>query len=165
MKYYRVNNKITAQKVRLIDENGKHLGVFSIEEALQKAREKNLDLIEISPKENPPVVKIDDFGKFLYQERKKESKSKKKKQEIKGLRLSLRVGKHDLEMKKNQALKFLSSGQKVKIELTLKGRERLHLDLAKKIITEFVQILGEGIKIEQPLNVQNYRLTIIITRQ
>lgn len=163
MKYYRINNRIVAREVRLIDENGKYLGVFNIEEALRLAKEKNLDLIEISPKENPPVAKINDFGKFLYEIRKKERKTKKKKQEIKGLRLSLRVSKHDLEVKKNQTLKFLAANQKVKIEMVLRGRERTHFDLARKIINDFIKGLGEEIKAEQPLSQQGGRLTILIS--
>jgi len=164
LKYYRINNRITSPKVRLIDKKGNYLGIFSIEEALRLAREKNLDLVEISPKEIPPVAKIIDFGKFLYEIRKKERGIKKKKQEIKGIRLSLRVGKHDLEVKKNQVLKFLSDGQKVKVELVLKGRERTHIDLAKGIINDFIKSLGEGIKIEQPLSIQGGRITILISR-
>lgn len=162
MKYYRINNRITARQVRLIDETGKHLGIFDIEEALRIAREKNLDLVEISPKETPPVTKIMDFGKFLYTEKKKE-KGKRKKQEIKIVRLSLRMGKHDLEVKKNQILKFLNDNQKVKIEMILKGREKLHFNLAEEIINNLVNYLGE-IKIEQPLSRQGDRLTILISR-
>lgn len=163
MKYYRINNRITAREVRLINEDGKHLGVFKIEDALRISQEKNLDLVEISSKEIPPVAKIMDFGKFLYRERKKERR-KKKKQEIKGIRLSLRVGKHDLEVKKNQALKFLNDQQKVKIEMVLRGRERAHLSLAKEIINNFIGSLGEGVKIEQPLSTQGGRLSILIFR-
>ncbi|MCX7778732.1 MAG: translation initiation factor IF-3 [Patescibacteria group bacterium] len=163
MKYYRLNNQITAPKVRLIDEEGKHLGVFSIEEARRLSQQKNLDLVEISPKETPPVVRIVDFGKFLYETKKKERSIKKRKQEIKGLRLSLRVGRHDLEVKKKQVLKFLEAGQRVKIELVLRGREKTHFDLAKKIIDEFIKGLGE-IKIEQPLVRQGDRLTVLISR-
>lgn len=163
MKYYRINNQIISPKVRLIDEEGKHLGIFNIEEALKLANERNLDLVEISPKEQPPVVKIMDFGKFLYEMKKKEKGVKKKKQEIKIIRLSLCVGKHDLEIKKNQVLKFLKENQKVKIEMALKGRERVHLDLAKKIINNFVKSLAE-IKIEQPLSYQGGRLTILVSK-
>lgn len=163
MKYYRINNRITAPQVRLIDDQGKYLGVFNIDEALRLSREKNLDLIEISPKENPPVAKMMDFGKFLYEQRKKDKDSKKKKTEMKVLRLSPRVGKHDLEVRKNQSLKFLKEGHKVKIEMMLRGREMAHVDLAKKLIDEFIKSLGENIKIEQPLSRQGNKFNLIIS--
>jgi translation initiation factor IF-3 len=160
MKKYRINYQIKAKKVRLIDENGKHLGIFDIDEALKIAKEKNLDLVEVSPKDDPVVVKIMDFGKFLYEEKKKE---KKKKQAIKVIRLSVRVKKHDLENKKNQILKFLNQGKKVKIEMILKGREKMHLDLAQKIFDDFVKSLGEKIKIEKPFSKEEGRLSILIS--
>lgn len=164
MKYYRINNRITAPQIRLIDDQGKYLGVFKIEEALKMAQEKGLDLIEISPKENPPVAKIMDFGKFLYEQKKKEKDTKKKKKtEMKVLRLSLRVGKHDLEVRKNQSLKFLKEGHKVKIEMMLKGREMVHLDLAKKLIDDFIKSLGDNIKIEQPLVREGNKFNLIIS--
>lgn len=164
MKYYRINNRITAPQIRLIDDQGKYLGVFKIEEALKMAQEKGLDLIEISPKENPPVAKIMDFGKFLYEQKKKERDTKKKKKtEMKVLRLSLRVGKHDLEVRKNQSLKFLKEGHKVKIEMMLRGREMAHLDLAKKLIDDFIKSLGDNIKIEQPLIREGKKFNLIIS--
>lgn len=163
MKYFRLNNRITAPKVRLIDDQGKHLGTVNLEEALKLSLEKSLDLIEISPKEEPPVVKIMDFGKFLYEQKKKDRDLKKKKvKELKVLRLSLRTGKHDLETRSHQALKFLKNGHKVKIEMLLKGRERAHTDLAKKIIDDFTKNLGEEIKIEQPLSKQGHKFILII---
>ena len=160
MKQYRINYQIKAQKVRLIDEDGKHLGIFDLDEALKIAKEKGLDLVEISPKDNPVVVKIMDFGKFLYEEKKKE---KKKKQVIKVVRLSVRVKQHDLENKRNQILKFLNQGKKVKVEMVLKGREKMHFDLAKKIFDDFIKSLGEKVKIEKPFSKNENRLTILIS--
>ena len=164
MKYYRLNNRITTLKVRLIDETGKFLGAINTYEALKLAREKGLDLVEINPKEEPPIAKIMDFGQFRYEETKKEKKQKIKKIEIKGVRLSLRTGRHDLEIKANQAKKFLETGNKVKIEMILKGRERTHFDLAEKIINSFIELIGPEVKIEQPLNKQGGRLTILVSR-
>lgn len=164
MKFYRLNNRIIAPKVRLIDEMGKFLGLVNTYEALRMAQEKGLDLVEINPKEEPPIAKIMDFGHFKYQEAKKERKQKSKEVEIKGVRLSLRTGKHDLEIKANQAKKFLNQGNKVKIEMILKGRERTHLDLAEKIIQGFIELIGPETKIEQPLSKQGGRLTILISK-
>jgi translation initiation factor IF-3 len=165
VKYYRLNNKITAPQVRLVDDHGKYLGVFSIDEAFRMAHENELDLIEISPKENPPVVKMMDFGKFLYDQKKKDKDAnKKKKQEIKVLRVSLRVGKHDLEVRKKQAIKFFENGHKVKIEMMLRGREMAHQDLAKKIMEDFAKDFGPEIKIEQPLSKQGNKFNLLISK-
>jgi len=164
MKYYRLNNHITAPQVRLIDETGKFLGIVSTNEALRMAQEKGLDLVEINPKEEPPIAKIMDFGQFKYQEAKKERKQKSKKTEVKGIRISLRTGKHDLEIKAEQAKNFHGKGNKVKIEMILKGRERTHLDLAEKIINDLINLIGPEVKIEQPLNKQGGKLTILISR-
>ncbi|MGC9048841.1 MAG: translation initiation factor IF-3 [Patescibacteria group bacterium] len=164
MKYYRLNNQITTPKVRLIDEAGKFLGIIETTEALRMAQEKGLDLVEINPKEEPPIAKIMDFGQFRYQEAKKERKQKSKKVEVKGVRLSLRISKHDLEIKANQAKKFLSQGNKIKIEMNLRGRERMHLDLAEKMINDLISLIGPETKIEQPLNKQGGGLTILISR-
>lgn len=164
MKYYRLNNQITAPKVRLIDENGKFLGVIDTLQALEMAREKGLDLVEINPKEIPPIAKIMDFGQFKYEQSRKEKKAKVKQIEIKGIRLSLRMGKHDIEIRANQAKKFLEAQNKVQIEMQLKGRERTHFELAEKIINQFIVSLGEDIKIEQPLKKQGGRLTILIAK-
>lgn len=164
MKYYRINNRILVPKVHLIDENGEFLGITDTSRALEMARGKGLDLVEINPKNDPPIVKIMSFGQFKYEESKKEKKQKSKAVEVKGVRLSLRTGKHDLEIKANQAKKFLDAGNKVKIELLLRGRERAHADLAEKIINNFIELIGPEIKTEQPLNKQGGRLTVLISK-
>jgi translation initiation factor IF-3 len=164
LKYYRLNNRITAQKIRLIDETGKFLNIVDTEEAIKLAREKGLDLVEINPKTDPPVAKIMDFGQFKYEETRKDKKQKIHTAEIKGIRLSLRTGKHDLEIKANQAKKFLAEKNKVKIEMVLRGRERAHFDLAEKVIMGLIELTGPEVKIQQPLNRQGGRLTILISR-
>lgn len=164
MKYYRLNNRITTPQIRLINEKGEHLGIVETSQALNLARERGYDLVEINPRANPPVAKLIDFGQFKYEQTKKQKEPKQKRVETKGIRLSLRVGKHDLELKINQAKKFLEEGNKVKIEMVLKGREKAHFDLAEKIINQFIEGLGEKTKIEQPLNKQGGRLTTTISR-
>lgn len=128
------------------------------------AKEKGLDLVEISPKANPPVAKILDFGQFKYELKKREQKDriKRKKSEIKGIRLSLRIGQHDKELRIRQAKKFLDQGHKVKIEMILKGRERAYFDRAKEIINQFIESLG-NIKTEQPITRQGGNLITIIS--
>jgi len=164
MKYYRLNNRIRVPQVRLIDETGKFLNVVNVEEALSLARSKGLDLVEINPKENPPIVKIMDFGQFRYEETKKEKDKNKnvKKRGLKTIRLSLRTGKHDLEIKVGQASKFFQEGHKVRFEMLLRGRERAHQDLAEKVFQDLTAALNEVAKIEQPTNKQGNKLSIVL---
>ena len=117
------------------------------------AREKELDLVEIVPNTRPPVVKIMDFGKYRYQKAKEEQqqRSKQKKTEVKGIRIGLRTDDHDINVRKGQAEKFLSGGNKVKVEIILKGREKAHHQLAKKLLLNFVSSLEVPNKIEQEI--------------
>ena len=112
--------------MRVIDQKGQNLGILSIEEALNKAKEVGLDLIEISPTANPPVAKITEKGKYFYEQEKKErlAKKKRKEVEIKSIRLGIGTGIHDLELKAKQTDKFLKEGNKIKIDLALRGREK-----------------------------------------
>ncbi|MFA5076262.1 MAG: translation initiation factor IF-3 [Patescibacteria group bacterium] len=161
---YRVNERIRVPQVKLIDESGQMVGVVSIEKALQMAHDVEMDLVEVSPKDNPPVVKILDYGQFKYRKEKeqKQQKTKQKASETKGVRLSFRIGQHDLDIRLNQAKKFLEDKDKVKIEMMLKGRERQHGDQAREIINQFIKNLGDGIGIEQPLTKQGGKLIVII---
>jgi translation initiation factor IF-3 len=139
--------------VLVIDENGVTLGEMGPEEALQLAREKTLDLVEVSPKANPPVCKILDYGKFQYQQSKQDriSRAKSKKVEIKGIRIGIRTDEHDLNFKKNQADKFLRKRNKVKIEIVLKGREKAHLSLARETLNQFVQQIQTPYRAEEEI--------------
>lgn len=150
--------------MRVIDERGKNLGILDIEKALSLAKEKGLDLIEISSKAQPPVCKILDYGKYKYQLMKKGQKKKVKKKQLKGIRISIRTSEHDLSFKASQADKFIKQGHKVRIELVLKGREWTHRDLAKKKFDEFLKKMKEKTKIEQEPKKQRMGLAIIITK-
>lgn len=165
---YRANEKIFASELRIIDENGVHVGVMPKEQALQIAREKGLDLVEISPKENPPIAKFVDFGKFKYEKEKETRKQKAhaKQIEVKGIRLSLKISGGDINVRRTQAEDFLNSGDKVRVEMILKGRERQHGDLAREIINNFIKAIGENVKIkvEQPLTKQDGKFMTIITK-
>jgi translation initiation factor IF-3 len=141
-------------QVRVIrDADGVQLGVINTNIALELAHEEMLDLVEIAPNAVPPVCKIMDFGKFQYQKSRLErvNKSKQKKSEIKGIRLGVRTDEHDLTFKKNQAEKFLQKGNKVKIELSMRGREKAHQDLARKNLVDFIQSISLPHKIEQEI--------------
>jgi translation initiation factor IF-3 len=160
-----VNNQIRAPQVRIIDENGKQIGVLELEKALQMARERNLDLIQVTEKTEPPVCKIMDYGKYLYWFQKKE-KGIKRGGEIKGIRLGYNISQHDLETRAHQAEKFLKKGNKVRIEMILKGREKALGDFAKGKINQFLEILEKiiPIKIERELKREPRGFTMIISK-
>ncbi len=132
--------------------------------ALELAREKELDLVEVFPKAFPPVCKIMDYGKYQYQQSKQNrlSQAKQKKVELKGIRIGLKTDTHDLEFKKNQADKFLNKGNKVKIELFLRGREKMHQDLARQNIQNFVNEISTPHRTEEPLKRSPHGFTITI---
>ncbi len=147
----------------MIDENGVQLGVLRTDEALRLAQERGFDLVEIAPQADPPVCKLDNFGAFKYRQEKAErkSKAKQRKIDVKGIRISLKIGQHDFEHRINQAIKFLEAGDKVRIEMILRGREMQHVDRAKQKINEFLQAVGNA-KVEQPLTRQGKRFTMLI---
>lgn len=162
-----LNNQIKAEEVRVIDESGKQLGVFPLQEALKLAVERKLDLIQITEKVEPPVCKIMDYGKYLYHLQKKEKGLKPKKAgEIKGIRLGFNISPHDLEIKANQAEKFLKKGHKIRVELFLKGREKAMKELAKNKISQFMEFISNltPIKIERELKKEPWGFTIIIAK-
>ena len=136
----RINEAIKAQEVRVIDESGQSLGIMPLAAALDKARSEGLDLIEISPKAVPPVVKVLSYDKFRYHQEKaiRQQKKKQKKIEVKGIRLSVRIGVHDLEFKAATADKFLEKGNKVKIDMMLRGREKANMDFAREVLEKFL---------------------------
>ena len=120
-------------------------------EALQKARETDLDLVEIAPMAKPPVCRIMDYGKYQYQQSRTErvNRSKQKKLGTKGIRIGVRTDTHDLEFKKNMAEKFLKKGEKVKVEIQLRGREKAHQDLARENLEDFLKTIAIPYKVEQ----------------
>ncbi len=140
-----------------------------MEEALQKAQERNLDLIQVTSKVEPPVCKIMDYGKFLYQQKKREKESAKKQKggELKGIRLGFNMAQHDLEVKARQAEKFLKEGNKVKIELRLRGREKALGDHAREKINTFLEILQKLIpyKAEREIKREPRGFTMIISKE
>ncbi|MEN8252256.1 MAG: translation initiation factor IF-3 [Patescibacteria group bacterium] len=139
----RANERIFADPIILIDHNGEHVGEIATSEALTMAEEAGLDLVEVSPKAKPPVCKILDYGKFQYTQAKqyRQSQSAQKTVSTKGVRIGLRTDTHDLEFKKKQAEKFLSKGNKVKVEIVLRGREKAHQGLARENIQNFLKTL------------------------
>lgn len=166
-KRFRVNHFIKVPQVYLIDENGTNVGVIKTSEALAKAVEAELDLVEVSPKADPPVARIIDYGHFKYEQEKKAKKQKAqtKKTEVKGIRLSFRIKGKDLDIRIQQALKFLEAGHNVKIDLQMRGREKAHTDKAIDLMKEFVNNLGEDIKILDPVKRQGGRISVEVTKK
>jgi len=144
-----LNEDIRDKEVRLIGPDGEQLGILSSREAFAIALEKKMDLVKIAPQATPPVCKIMDYGKFRYEQQKKEREAKKNQKTvtIKEIRLSLNIEKHDMETKAKGALKFLKEGDKVKVSLRLRGRELANSGFATEVINRFLETLGEDIAI------------------
>ncbi|HUV81362.1 MAG TPA: translation initiation factor IF-3 [Patescibacteria group bacterium] len=163
-----INRQIRAREVRLIDENGKQLGVVSFEEAARLAIERKLDLIQVTEKLEPPVCRLGDYGKYLYREKKKEKTTHKHKGgELKGIRLTFNISRHDLETRVRQAEKFLKRGDRVRVNLPLKGRQKALQDFAREKVETFLEILKASlpIKIERELKREPRGFSMIITKQ
>ena len=159
-----MNHQIRVPEVRLIDENNQQVGIVRLQDALRMARERELDLVEVSPVAQPPVCRIVDFGKLIYQQERqsRQLRTKQKRVEVKGIRLSLKIGQHDTEVRQVQSRKFLEAGHKVKIELILRGRENAHQERAREIIRDFIASLGDGIVVEQAMSKLGNRIITII---
>ena len=138
-----INNQIRAAQVRLIDESDHQVGVVTLKEALEMAWNKHLDLVQVTDKVAPPVVKITDYGKYLYALQKKEKSTHTS--EVKGIRLTYNISPHDMETRATAARKFLEKGDKVKIELRLRGREKAFGNISRDKVNQFLDILGKMI--------------------
>lgn len=151
----------------MIDETGKPLGVLDTGKALALAQEKGLDLVEVAPMARPPVCKILNYGAFQFQLEKKERKAKahQKKVELKGIRLTFKIGQHDKDTRKKQSLKFLDDGHKIQLEMRLRGRENAHKDLARQQMEQFAKDLGPDVAVESPLSMLGNRVTMIVGRR
>ncbi|HNZ59499.1 MAG TPA: translation initiation factor IF-3 [Syntrophorhabdaceae bacterium] len=146
-----VNERVKAREVRLIDDEGKQLGIIPTSEALKVAKERGLDLVEVSPKTVPPVCKIMDYGKFKYQIAKKAQEAKKKQAviQIKEMKLGLKIEEHDLSFKIKHIKGFLDEGSKVKIIIMFKGREVLHVDMGEKLAQRIIESVRDVGELEQ----------------
>ena len=142
---YRINDRIRAQQVRVIDGDGEQVGIQPLQQALSLAQERQLDLVEIAPQADPPVCKLIDYGKFKYQLQKKESEAKKKQTDnaVKELKIGYRTDIGDLKTKIRQARNFLSSGNRVKISMRFKGREKAFVHLGKEKLEQIVEQLSD----------------------
>jgi len=146
-----MNEAIRDREVRLIGDDGSQLGLMSAKDAFKLAQEKKLDLVKIAPQAKPPVCKIMDYGKFKYEQQKRDKEAKKKQKQIslKEIRLSMKIEKHDLETKANRAKKFLEDGDKVKIALRFRGREMANTSLGYGVIERFIEAVGDAGTLEK----------------
>jgi len=160
---HRINEEIRAQKVRVIGEDKKQIGIMHIREALALAQEAGLDLVEIAPKANPPVVRIMDYGKFLYEEQKKqhEAKKRQKQTKVKEIQVRPKIDKHDLDVKLKKAREFLEEGNKVRVRLRLRGREMGKPELVTSLVEKIKENLQDIAEIETPMKVEG-RIGIMV---
>ncbi len=163
-----INNFIRAKEVRVINETGKQFGIMNIFEAIDLAKSRGLDLIQVTEKVEPPICKIADYGKYLYQQQKKEKKiAKPKGGGLKEIRLTFKISPHDMETRANQAKKFLEDLNKVKINMALRGREKAMGDYAKEKVVIFLETLDKliPIKVERDLKREPRGFTMIISKK
>ncbi len=148
---FRINNRIRAREVRLIDENGTQVGIIGVREAIQMAEERGFDLVEVAPNAVPPVCRLLDYGKFRYEQSKKEREARKnqKQAELKQIRLMPKTDDHDISVKANQAKRFLLQGDKVKFNVRFRGREMAHPDIGRKMLEDIAEQLRDIAVVEQ----------------
>lgn len=160
------NDEITALEVRLVGMEGQQLGVVATAEAKRIAEEAGTDLVIVADKTTPPVVRLMDLGKHMYEKRKKEAKQKAKSKsgEIKGIRLGFKMGDHDWQMRLNQAEAFLQEGHKIKLEMRLRGREKGRVDMAKRTMSDFVTEIPGGATQEGNISVAPNNLSVVLAR-
>ena len=162
-----INEQIRDREVRLIGEDGEQLGVMSGKDAMKLAQDANLDLVKIAPTAKPPVCKIVDYGKYRYElaRKDKEAKKKQKVTELKEIRLSPNIDENDLTTKANQARKFITKGDKVKVALRFRGREMAHMSAGKEILDSFSKLLEDIAAIEKPAKMEGRSMIMFLTEK
>ena len=160
----RINREIRAEKVRVIDSDGKQIGVLSVREAIRQAEDEGLDLVEIAPNANPPVCKIIDYGKFKYHQLKKEKESKKSQHQIKVKEIKFKpnIDTHDFLTKEKHAREFLEKGNKVRITCSFRGREMLHTELGEKVVQKLCDDLSDVSIVETPEKLLGRTITLVL---
>ena len=162
-----INEQIRDKEVRVIGEDGEQLGIMSSKEALKLAEEAGVDLVKIAPTAKPPVCKIVDYGKFKYEQTRKEKEAKKKQKtvEIKELRLSPNIATNDLNTKINAARKFIGKGDRVKITLRFRGREMAHMNNSKHILDDFAEALSDIAVVDKAPKVEGRSMTMFLAEK
>ena len=159
-----INEQIRDREVRLIGEDGEQIGVMSAKEAMNYAKEAGVDLVKIAPNAKPPVCMIVDYGKYRYELARKEKEAKKKQKvtDVKEIRLSPNIDVNDLNTKANQARKFLSKGDKVKVALRFRGREMAHMGMSKQILDDFFSKVEDVAVIEKPAKLEGRSMIMFL---
>ncbi len=162
-----INEQIRDKEVRLIGESGEQLGIMSSKDAMKLAKDANLDLVKIAPTAKPPVCKIIDYGKYRYELARKEKEAKKKQKvtEVKEIRLSPNIDDNDLNTKANQARKFITHGDKVKVALRFRGREMAHTQASKVILDNFFSKLEDVAVIEKPAKLEGRNMIMFLSEK
>ena len=162
-----INEQIRDREVRVISEAGEQLGIMSAREAMKLAEEAQLDLVKIAPKGQPPVCKIIDYGKYKYELARKEKEARKKQKtvEVKEVRLSPNIDTNDLNTKVNNAKKFLTKGNKVKVTLRFRGREMAHVQQSKHILDDVAQMLADVAVVEKPAKLEGRNMSMVLTEK
>ena len=162
-----INEQIRDKEVRVIGSDGEQLGIMSAREAQKLADDEGLDLVKISPKANPPVCKIVDYGKFRYEQARKEKEAKKKQHvvEVKEIRMSPNIDANDMNTKVNAAKKFISKGDKVKVTLRFRGREMAHMQSSKHILDDFAEALAEVAVVEKAPMIEGRSMSLVLTEK
>ena len=160
----RVNERIRIREVRLIDDEGNQVGIIATRDALEMARQKGLDLVEVAPNAVPPVCRLMDYGKFRYEQSRKERDSRKNQHvvELKEVRIRPKIDDHDLETKGRQASKFLDHGDKVKLTVLFRGREMAHPDIGKGLLDQLIELLKPHGTVEQTPRLEGRAMTAIL---
>ncbi len=161
----RLNNQIREPQIRVIDADGQPLGIMPTHEALRLANERGLDLVEVGPNAKPPIAKIIDYGKYMYQKEKKEKGSKTGKspaQEVKTVKIGFKTGIHDIVVRAGQTDKFLQKGHRVKLELTLRGREKGMADIGHAKLEELLKAITESYSLEDQIKRAPFGLSVLI---
>lgn len=162
-----INEQIRDREIRLIGENGEQLGIMSAREAFKMAQDAELDLVKIAPTAKPPVCKIIDYGKYKYEmlRKEKEARKKQKTTEVKEIRLSPNIDENDLNTKANQARKFITKGDKVKISLRFRGREMAHMNSSREILDGFVEKLSDIAVVDKPAKVEGRSMIVFLSEK
>ena len=162
-----INEQIRDREIRLIGEDGEQLGIMSAREAMKIAQEAELDLVKIAPAAKPPVCKIIDYGKYKYEQARKEKEAKKKQKtvEVKEVRLSPNIDTNDLNTKINNAKKFISKGNKVKVTLRFRGREMAHVQQSKHMLDDFAETLADVAVVEKPAKMEGRAMSMVLAEK
>ena len=160
----RVNERIRIREVRLIDDEGNQVGIIATRDALEMARQKGLDLVEVAPNAVPPVCRLMDYGKFRYEQSRKERESRKNQHvvELKEVRIRPKIDDHDLETKGRQAAKFLDGGDKVKVSVLFRGREMAHPEIGRGLLDQLMELLRPHGNVEQTPKIEGRTMTMIL---